>query len=73
MSDANRFHAHLDVCAQCRNNPMFLCVTGARLLRREAEGERRLEGTPFTISAAHRIGDPKCDCSMCAPAPESAP
>ena len=27
------FHAHLNVCAQCRNNPCGLCPTGADLLR----------------------------------------
>lgn len=26
------FHAHLDVCKQCANNPFRLCATGDRLL-----------------------------------------
>jgi hypothetical protein len=26
------FHAHLDVCRQCRDNPFGLCRTGADLL-----------------------------------------
>lgn len=26
------FHAHLDVCEQCRNNPFALCPTGLKLL-----------------------------------------
>lgn len=28
------FHAHLDECVQCRNNPMGLCPLGATLLKR---------------------------------------
>lgn len=28
----NAFHAHLDQCEQCRNNPFGLCETGAKLL-----------------------------------------
>ena len=32
----NDFHAHLDVCYQCRNHPMNLCPTGAVLLQRAA-------------------------------------
>ncbi len=27
-----RFHAHLDVCAQCRNHPFELCPAGAAIL-----------------------------------------
>ena len=36
MTHIDRFHAHLDVCAQCRNNPFSLCKIGARLLERAA-------------------------------------
>lgn len=32
----DRFHAHLDVCSQCRNHPFGLCSVGARLLREAA-------------------------------------
>lgn len=28
----NAFHAHLDKCSQCRDNPMELCAEGGRLL-----------------------------------------
>jgi len=28
------FHAHLDDCSRCRNNPMGLCPVGAKLLQR---------------------------------------
>ncbi len=30
------FHAHLDICYQCRNHPMNLCPTGALLIQRVA-------------------------------------
>lgn len=26
------FHAHLDVCSRCRNEPFNLCITGQRLI-----------------------------------------
>jgi len=32
------FHAHLDACQQCRDNPFDLCPTGAKLLRAAASG-----------------------------------
>ncbi len=33
MADpAAKFHAHLDVCKQCRENPFDLCKTGDALL-----------------------------------------
>ena len=32
------FHQHLDLCEQCRNNPMGLCKAGALALRLSAEG-----------------------------------
>lgn len=35
----DRFHAHLDVCSQCRNHPFRLCVTGAKLLKEAATGQ----------------------------------
>jgi hypothetical protein len=34
----NAFHDHLDVCAQCRNNPFGLCAVGAATLERAAIG-----------------------------------
>jgi hypothetical protein len=37
MSD-NVFHNHLDVCAQCRNNPMLLCPEGSRQLHHQVTG-----------------------------------
>lgn len=30
------FHAHLDVCRQCRDNPFALCVEGYKLLETAA-------------------------------------
>ena len=30
----DRFHAHLDVCEQCREHPFELCEIGELLLRR---------------------------------------
>ncbi len=35
-----KFHAHLDVCSQCRNYCFFLCPTGALLLKEAATGEQ---------------------------------
>lgn len=32
-----RFHGHLDMCLQCREQPMNLCATGDSLLREAAE------------------------------------
>ncbi len=30
---ANDFHAHLDVCERCRNEPFNLCAEGAKKLQ----------------------------------------
>jgi len=38
---ANAFHAHLDVCAGCRDHPFDLCATGARLLREAVDASDR--------------------------------
>ena len=35
----DKFHAHLDICAQCRNHPFGLCATGAKLLKEAAAGK----------------------------------
>lgn len=32
----NRYHAHLDVCKQCREHPFALCRQGAELLKEVA-------------------------------------
>jgi len=32
----DNFHAHLDECARCRNQPFNLCATGQRLLEQAA-------------------------------------
>lgn len=37
----NPFHAHLDVCAQCRDNPFDLCATGAAALRATVDASDR--------------------------------
>jgi hypothetical protein len=34
---ASPFHRHLEMCAQCANNPMNLCRTGQMLLKEAAE------------------------------------
>jgi len=34
--NADKFHAHLDVCARCRTKPFDLCPTGGALLRAAA-------------------------------------
>ena len=37
VADENEdFHGHLDRCRQCRDHPFGLCVTGERLLKRDA-------------------------------------
>jgi hypothetical protein len=33
---ANEFHAHLDVCRRCREEPFNLCTTGLRLALKQA-------------------------------------
>ena len=33
----DKFHAHLDVCSQCRNHSFDLCASGAALLKEAAE------------------------------------
>lgn len=54
LPKVNQFHDHLDVCAQCANNPFALCPRGAKLLGQsveevatldEREVERQLERT----------------------------
>lgn len=32
MWNGDMFHAHLDICERCSNEPFNLCPTGARLL-----------------------------------------
>ena len=46
-----RFHAHLDACKQCRDNPFGLCKTGEALLVATSEedafiGMRKILGSP---------------------------
>lgn len=41
------FHAHLDVCKQCRDNPFGLCKTGEALLLATAEED--------ALVGAHRL------------------
>lgn len=36
-SASSRFFDHLDICDQCRNNPMGLCAIGDNLLRAVAQ------------------------------------
>jgi hypothetical protein len=39
--DPNKFHDHLDVCSQCRNQPLNLCPIGFAFLKEEALKESR--------------------------------
>ena len=41
------FHAHLDVCKQCRDNPFGLCKPGEKLLLATAEED--------AIIGAHKL------------------
>jgi len=34
-----KFHAHLDICSQCRNHTFSLCSVGAELLKEAATGK----------------------------------
>lgn len=36
MTEADRFHEHLDGCRQCQEHPFSLCSTGVDLLRAAA-------------------------------------
>lgn len=38
MSTPEEFHAHLDVCHQCRTHPFALCATGLALLAHVESG-----------------------------------
>lgn len=38
----DRFHAHLDICYQCREHPFSLCKEGAKILTNPPSGV-----TPF--------------------------
>lgn len=40
MIRIDKFHKHLDICAQCRNHPFDLCSEGAKLLKYAATGEK---------------------------------
>jgi hypothetical protein len=37
-SEIERFHAHLDACKRCREQPFNLCATGEKLLKEAALG-----------------------------------
>jgi len=57
----DRFHAHLDICSQCRNNPFGLCSTGAKLLKEAATGEDMC-----SILGKHYIENPQGNiCAKC--------
>lgn len=46
MTDMQAFHKHLDVCAQCANNPFNLCPTGAAILTAKPLSEKHLPSLP---------------------------
>jgi hypothetical protein len=48
----DRFHQHLDRCAQCRNNPHDLCAVGALILTASASAGM--------IAAEHRLQRTLC-------------
>jgi hypothetical protein len=37
MPEVDAFHAHLDCCKQCMNNPFDLCAEGRRLINAAAD------------------------------------
>lgn len=38
LEAASAFHAHLDLCTQCRERPFDLCIEGGVLLSHAAHG-----------------------------------
>lgn len=38
LPDPDKFHAHLDICKQCREHPFNLCAEGSRVLFEAATG-----------------------------------
>lgn len=42
LNRIKKFHAHLDVCSQCHDNPFGLCSEGARLLKYAAIGNEEV-------------------------------
>lgn len=53
----DNFHAHLAICKQCRNNPMFLCPVGGALLQHAAESVHG-QVTPVPPIAEANNGEP---------------
>lgn len=51
--EENLFHAHLDVCAQCRNAPFGLCPEGTRTLEDTAKSSM--------VDFERQFGAPKPD------------
>lgn len=47
------FHAHLDVCEQCRNNPAFLCRVGVATLQETVEQGARKGPSLDAFFAGH--------------------
>lgn len=41
-----KFHAHLDICARCEQQPFNLCPEGEKLLVESAEPMRRIQTDP---------------------------
>jgi len=52
LQGANKFHAHLDVCAQCREHPFNLCLEGHSILMDAIQG---LEGPENLVDAGENI------------------
>jgi len=52
LQGASKFHAHLDICEQCRENPTQLCLRGQNLLYNAVQD---LEGPENLVDAGPNI------------------
>lgn len=50
MTPVERFHAHLDECAQCEKQPFDLCAIGARLIRLAADFAAKVIGEAGSVT-----------------------
>lgn len=52
MSNANVFHAHLDECERCRNQPFNLCPVGALKLEAAARDDDEHDYSDIVLDRA---------------------
>lgn len=52
MDPIEKFHAHLDLCEQCREHPFDLCEAGGRLLVAAGESAAKTLGVPLPTGRA---------------------